>query len=68
MINRDTEFYFRLLLQCVLTYGKNGVLEMDSSKGLEAISLLDNEVIFGDGKISISDYRKKKDADIQNNL
>jgi hypothetical protein len=62
--DKDAEFYFRLLLQCVLTYGANGVLEMDSSKGEEAISLIGNEVVFGNGRITVSKYGEKKHVDI----
>jgi hypothetical protein len=56
---RDAEFYLRLLVQAVLTYGENGVLKIDIGKGQEARRLAETARIeFGMGEIRVEENVK----------
>ena len=51
---RDAEFYLRILIQAVLTFGENGVLKIDVGKGEEAKRLANTATIeFGNGEVKL---------------
>lgn len=52
----DAKFYMRILIQVLLTYGKDGFLPVDCSKGKIAQDLAETVgLAFGDGGVRLVD-------------